>query len=76
MVVGGQDCSLDKSSFYSTIKFLMGYQSSTVVSSVASHQEGSWFKPAAWLEPFCVEFLCSPGACVGVLSGHSTILPR
>lgn len=26
-----------------------------MISTVASHQEGSWFKPPLWLGPFCVE---------------------
>ena len=38
---------------------------SVVVSTVASQQEGSWFKSR--LEPFCVEFACSPRVWVGSL---------
>ena len=36
-----------------------------VFSSVASQQEGLGFKSQLW--PFCVEFACSPCACVGFL---------
>ena len=36
-----------------------------VVSTVASHQEGSRFD--LHLGPFCVEFACSPRVCVGSL---------
>ncbi len=38
-----------------------------MASTVASQQEGSGFKPTGQLGPFCVEFACSPRACVGFL---------
>ena len=37
----------------------------TVVSTIASQEEGSMFDPH--LGPFCVEFACSPRVCVGSL---------
>jgi len=37
----------------------------SVVSTIASQQEGSWFKYR--LGPFCTEFACSPRANVGSL---------
>ena len=43
----------------------MGQLGVMVVSTVASQQEGSWFKPQQG--SFCVEFPCSPCPCVGFL---------
>ncbi len=34
---------------------------------VASQQDGSGFEPTGRLGSFCVEFACSPRACVGFL---------
>lgn len=36
----------------------------TIVSTLTSQQDWSWFKPHG---PFCVEFASSPCACVGFL---------
>jgi len=43
----------------------VGLHGGVVVSTVASQQEDSCFETQ--LEPFCVEFACSPRVCVGSL---------
>lgn len=35
--------------------------------SKAWYDGGSGFKPASQLKPFCVEFACSPHACLGFI---------
>lgn len=45
---------------------IVGRHSGAVIKSAASHRQGSEFKRASRPGPLCVDFECSPPACMTV----------